>query len=396
MKRLALALFTACCLASSAEQSALKPGEFVFSVDDGMYRLEAHEAGVNDVLKGISEKAGIPVCLDPDEKTTITANTRQKSIEKLMDSLSQSHAIVYVKDPATRQYRIERIVSTRQQSVCEMEEDELERTRVMQAILNAARGVRTYSMNMRSSGLMAGQQGDMTGTVLALGDKMWASMSIVMTNRTKQMTMFSDGKKFIVYSPDEAYASSIDIEQVREEMGDEFARRLASKNYDPFEGLKEDSIQYMGLESLDGQSMYVLSGEVEGAAELRKRLSSTEGCERLAKTVADSVPMTADASETEKEATATEIAEAMQAADIGQHIPATTTIWISPTDGLPRKTVSCNEAGQEMTTMEMTDVVLNPAVDERKFTYQLPPDVVVMDQTKMIIEMQKMMKSDSP
>ncbi len=400
MRRLASILLVLLSLSCAARSAALQSGSFTFSVEKGIYTLKANAAHVNDVLQAISKKTGIPVCLDPDDKATITIDVRQDSLEKLMDRVSASHVIVYVKDPVTKQYRPERILSTRQTAAatCKIEEGELERTRVMQSVLNAAQGVKNYSMRFRNAGVISGASMELDGEVVAMGEKMRGSMTVVTSNQTMKMLLLADGKKFLTYMPDQNFASSIDIEQVRKETDEEFARQLSNKNYDPFAGLEPKSIQYMGVETLEGQPMYVLSGDVKGAAELNKKLSSDEGRNRFAETIAESaksVMPSGGVSASESEAMKAEIAKALPK-QMNSFLPSTTVIWISPSDGLPRKTVSYNAAGEQLSSMVMSDVVLNPPVDESVFAFSVPTNATVLDQTKMMIEMHKMMGPTTP
>ncbi|MBN1268065.1 MAG: PDZ domain-containing protein [Kiritimatiellae bacterium] len=100
-------------LAAGCSALAVPPGGFTLEIEDGLCRLEASEARVNDILAEVSRLTGIPIVTDPADGRTITVSLRDREIEELVDAIASGSVITYAQDPESGRYVIEQIRTSR-------------------------------------------------------------------------------------------------------------------------------------------------------------------------------------------------------------------------------------------------------------------------------------------
>jgi outer membrane lipoprotein-sorting protein len=380
-----------------------KAGSFVFETDGQTYRLRANEAPVNDILEDISLKTDIPLCLDDRNTTTVSVDTKRGTLEELLDDLSSSYSIVYIKDPETATYRIERIVATSSDgeitAQCKLQEGEMRRQKVMQAIRNAVLGIERYSekaevsMNMnlpmdipmfpggqvkqsmqmwmdsgkyRVEAMLEGMEGMLEGMQHMEG----------MDELGKTITV-CDGEKVYSYVPMINMVTVYDMEKLKQAMGPDFASEL-EKTVQPFANLDEDRMEYMGIETLNGKSMYVLEGPIK--EEVREYTKS------IAESVADQSSQQAFEQSGGDMDKTQEVSSQVQEM-VASMMPDSGRIWVSTQDGMIRKYTFKNVKGDEAMKGEFDEVRIDPPMDPALFEFETPADATVNDITEMMIDM---------
>lgn len=394
MRRLCIVLALALIAGSAAAaETATDTGTFTFSHEGGLYRLKAENAPLNDILTEIAEATGIAICLDPAEKSRITTDLQRDSLEKLLDALSKSYGIVYVRDKDTKLYKIERIVAASKAAGCELEEGEIERQRVLQAIMNAAANVKRYHLKLTATMMQSGQKMDMDAELWADGEKMrMAGTTKLPGGQETETIMVSDGEVLYNYLAAMKMAMMVDLERVKAEVGEEALKQF--RQYDPLDQFEKDTVRYLGVDVLDGEPVYVLEGLSKGAKEIAEALKG-EGGNEFVQAMTDSMSemfdqLTADepgdpAKKKEVQGKAMDYLKEKMPELLSENMAYKSAVWISSGDGMPRRMTAWNSSGRELMTQVYSDVEVNPSMDEGLFEFDLPEGTKVMDQTQMVI-----------
>ena len=329
---------------------AIEPGKFTFKQEHGRFSLEANQARVSDILAEISKVTGIPITLDPNDPSTATVSAAGNSLERIITQVSQGYAMVYAQDPKTKEYQIERIVAAGQgaAATAPLKTGELQAADVVRAII--ARGSTVKRYHQRTTMSM-----NMMGSAMNMDGEMWMDsgkfrMETTMPPNQKQIIV-SDGKTTYTYMPMMNMVQKMDMERIKAassgQFKDAFNDPAASAN--PLNGMDPKSLKYFGTETLEGEPVYVLEGKMGGQMEKIKKM----------------VPM----------------------------MPESAKYWVSTTDGLPRKMVFHNDAGQEMMSQQFKSVVVNPKLDPGLFQFTVPKGAQVMDMTDATINMMSTMNA---
>jgi outer membrane lipoprotein-sorting protein len=322
---------------------AVEPGKFSFKQEDGQFSIEANQAPVNEVLAEISAVTKIPMVLDPNDASTTSANAAGSSLERIINQISQGYAIIYAEDPATKAYRIERIVAAGQgaEAAAPLKPGELNAGDVVDAITKRANEVKRYHQRTSMSMNMMGSELKTDGEAWMDGGKF--RMESTMPPNQKQIIV-SDGKTIYTYMPLMKMVQKMDVERMKAALGDKFKDQFNDPaNSNPLKGMDAKSLKYYGTETLNDEPVYVVEGKIGGDLDKMKSMMPT--------------------------------------------VPETAKFWISTKDGLPRKLIFHNNTGAEMMSQEFSHVEVNPKLDPSLFEFTPPKDAQVTDMTDGVINM---------
>ena len=350
-----LVLAVACLLAARVFGGDLEAGKFTLTGKNGTFSLQANDAKVNDVLGELAKAAHIDVALDPKDTSKTSASLADVNIEKLVTAISQSYGIIYVEDPATKQYRVERIAASGAGTAeASAKGKELMPGKIVEAIMQRAKSVKSYHQSMSMSMSMMGNPMTMQGEMWAQGDKIRIEMTVPPANM-KQIIV-SDGKTAYTYMPMIKMVQKMDVERLKKELGPDYKDKMgapgSSSSANPLEGMDPKSFHYRGTEELNGESVYVLEGKLGGISDELRKMN----------------PMT----------------------------PQNAKFWISTKDGMPRQASFFGASGQEMMSQQFKNVTLNPQIDPALLSFTVPEGVQVVDMTDGVINMTRQMKQIKP
>jgi len=345
------AILALCVMGPAAWALDLEPGAFSLTQQEGRYRLVSNEAKVNDILEEISTLADVPVQLDENDESTVTADVGTGSLEKLINEVSQGYAIIYVQDESG-EYKAERIVAAGDAGGAaspELSEDGIDGAAVVKTIMDRTLGIKKYRQTMVMKMNMMGSQMDMKGDMWMEGDKLYLEMTIPPMDM-KQI-MVSDGETSYTYMPAMNMVQKMDTARLKAELGDSFSPMGGGQaggsgnSIQPFDGIKSDAMTYVGTEDIDGQKLYVLEGAFPQPSEEMRQMNP--------------------------------------------FIPSSARYWVSIEDGMPRRSTYISEEGQEMFRQDFSNIKLNPEIDPDRFTFEPPEGVQIIDMTEMILNMHK-------
>lgn len=339
-------------VASGVRAAEPEPGSFTFRWENERAWLHADDAPVNAILKEISEVTGIPIQIDESDEATLTVELEEMTLEKLIRRMSSGYALIYRRDLDDGRFILERIVAASDADALHVEvqeEAELDESAVVREIVERTRKAERYHQKMVTSMNMMGRQMEVPTEMWIDGDRYRMEMTVPPGNM-KQIIV-SDGEIMHTYIPMMNMVQKVDFTRLREVEGD-FSSQGGSQfgaSADPLSNVDADSLQYVGRETLDGELTYILEGGGPASNGELKGMSP--------------------------------------------FIPATTRMWISADDGLPRKTVFYNEEGGVMFSQKVESVILDEADDESLFQFVPPEGAQIMDMTDAMINMQKSMQN---
>ncbi|NCC50854.1 MAG: hypothetical protein EOM20_06510 [Spartobacteria bacterium] len=369
--------------------AAVDTGSFVFTTDGQAWQLEANEAPVNAILEDISLKTDIPVCLDERNTSVVSVNSRRNTLEALMDDISSSYSIIYVRDPDSGAYRIERIVSTSSDgevsAECKLQESELRRKKVMETIRNAVTGITRYRQTATTrikldmpamEALLPGGIMEQNMKMTADGEKFHVESRIAGLEMLGATLTVSDGKTMSVYVPLAHMVTTYDMEEIKKALGPEYLSDM-EKTIQPFANLDEEQLAYMGIDTVNGKSMYVLEGPMkEEVREYSEKMAKS-----VARETARQAALNAEGDDVEADMEAFGIEKMIEGL-----IPDSGKIWVSTEDGMINGYTFRNRSGAEIMSGTYADIEINPPVDDELFTFTPPVDVTVNDMTDFMIE----------
>lgn len=351
MKTRIMIMAATCCLwMVSVAVAEVEPGTFELRKSGNRYWLEADQAPVAEVLQSIAAEVDIPVTVDDTDASVVTADLEAVNLEKLLAGVSDGYAVIYVMDEDTGEYVPEQITAAGQREAEAVPEDGLVGEAVVKSIMERAREIKRYHQKMQMSTMMMGQQMDMAGEMWMDGERMHMEMTIPPMNQ-KQIIV-NDGTNMYTYMPMMNMVQKMDMKKIEAEMGEAFedmgGMGRPGQAPDPFDGVDETTLNFVGADTYNGENVYVLEGG-----------------------------FTADQKE-------------MMA--MSPFAPETARFWVSAEDGLPRKSVYFGKEGKEMFSQAFEDVDVNPDMDESLFVFEPPEDAQVVDMTEGVINMFRSMQ----
>ena len=335
-----------CAVWVIAVQAAVEEGQFAVNREGNRYSLEANKAPVKDVLVEVSTLIEIPLVVDDADDSTVTVNLESVNLEKLIEGVSEGYAIIYIKDSESGEFKIEKIIAAGTgEGAMPVPVGTMDSEAVVEAIMERARSVKRYHQKMKMSMSMMGQKQNMDGEMWMDGDKMYMTMTTPPFDQ--EQIIVSDGKTTYTYMPMMNMVQTMDMDKLREAMGEDAGAMGGPAKIgqapDPFDGVDKTTLEFVGVEHLNDEDVYVLEGGFVPAV------------------------------------------KEMQA--MNPFAPEAARFWVSQDDGMPRKTIFYNEDGSEMMSQEYQDVVINPEIDPSKFEFEAPEDAQVVDMTDGIINM---------
>jgi len=176
-------------------------------------------------------------------------------------------------------------------------------------------------------------------------------MGVKDEEKTRQY-MYSDGMTIWQYMPMFKVVSKVDLSALKKEFPNaEDLVKNQSKSGNSIYDIEKNNIKYDGIETLDGEEVYVFKGRINPDVEK------------------------------------------------GMDMPVDITsvkVWISTKDGLQRKVEYYGENNEAVLYQKMTNVKTNIEIPDSKFQFQVPEGVSVLDTTPRAREMlkQKMAKDE--
>jgi len=328
-------------------QAEVEEGQFTVNREGNRYSLEANTAPVKDILVQLAALIDIPLSVDESDEATVTANLEEVNLEKLIEGISEGYAIIYIKDSESGEYKIEKIIAAGagEGQMSEISDGMMGSEEVVAAIMERARSVKRYHQKMKMSMSMMGQQQNMDGEMWMDGDKMYMKMTTPPFDQ--EQIIISDGKTTYTYMPMMKMVQTMDMEKLREAVGEDTGGMGGAAKIgqapDPFDGVDKTTLEFVGIENINDEEVYVLEGGFISAVKEMQAMN----------------PFAPDAAR----------------------------FWVSQKDGMPRKTTFYTKDGSEMMSQEYRDVVINPEIDPSKFVFEVPEDAQVVDMTDGIINM---------
>ena len=317
------------------------------SYENGKVTLECTETPAPEVLAALAKESGIPIAIDKSDTALVSGSYTNITLEKLIPKISHGSVLIYGKDKSSGAYKLERIQASREGTPQDLNSGELNQAQVIKNIIERTKGIKRFSQDISMSVNMMGMDMDIEGKMWIDGDKM--RMEMLTQPMNMKQIMVSDGETMFTYMPSMNMVQKIDMAKLKEAMGAEFGDLMSQQSMgsaNPFEGIDPESLTYLGLEELNGESTYILDGIIN------ESLKSIEG--------------------------------------LGAFMPDSLTFWISTDDGMPRKAVSYDDSGKEIFNQSYQNVITNPEPEPSLFEFNMPEnDPTVMDMTDMVINMQK-------
>jgi len=324
----------------------------VFTAEGGRYELRAEDAKVADVLREIQRVTGIPIAVDETDESTVTVKAAGSSLERVLSEVSQGYAIVYGQNPDTHGYVIERVVAAGKGDAVSaaLEQGELTQQEVVRRIVERSKAVKQVHQKTVMKTVMMGTSFTMDGEMWSDGDKF--RMESTVPPNQKQIIV-SDGKVTYTYMPMMKLVQSMDMARIQAALGENAPKEMTKpgNQSNPLHGLDPDTLTYYGVETVNGEDVYVLEGTMGAEAQMMKQVT----------------PFAPDGLK----------------------------CWVSVADGLPRKMTFLGADGQEMMSQEFVDVVVNQAPDPGLFVFEPPADAQVVDMTESVIAMMSTMQKPS-
>jgi outer membrane lipoprotein-sorting protein len=175
-------------------------------------------------------------------------------------------------------------------------------------------------------------------------DKMKMKLGMKGMPNTNQL-MVSDGNTMWQYMPFMKIVSKVDLASLKKEFGQklDFIKRQ-SKIENTLTGLKQETLQFVGIEKKDGVDCYVLEGVI-----------------------------------TDKKRNELDIPLKVTKAKV----------WIGKDDGLQRRTEFYDKSGDMLFYQELKNVKTNISIPDNDFKFQPPEGVNILDSTPQAREMLK-------
>ncbi len=353
LKRIAVWAAIVVCAGSTAV-GQIEPGEWRIEYADGKVTIHAVQAGSNAILRDLAEKAGFEAAVTPADDRVLTLDLADATVEEALQALSENYSVVFGRNPEGG-YRVLKVTSG---GVGAMPPEGSEPAGVLTArdvvreIRKKVEGVKRFQADTRMTMTMMGQEMVIEGRLLADGGKFRMEMSMPMMGGAKQITV-NDGERIQTYIPQMNMVQVIDQKKLKEVLGPDAAGMGGTAGASPMasglDGMKEDSLRYLGTETVDGVTAHVLEGD----------LKSPPGMKAM--------PMA----------------------------PKSQTVWIDATSGMMRKAEFRNADGAPMMTQEFVRVQTDPDWEGGDpFTLNLPEDVQRVDMTQMVLSMMQSQMSN--
>jgi|GEM_PF-5131339 len=187
-----------------------------------------------------------------------------------------------------------------------------------------------------------------TGEIVFLRpDKMRMKMIIGEDEQTRQ-ELYSDGGTLWQYLPYYNMASKVDLAALKEEFPEEAAALVEGQSdiQGALAEIDKGKIAYLGLEDLDGQSMYVFEGQADASCEMELEVIRIK-------------------------------------------------VWISTADGLQRRVEYYSNEDELIYQHRLENVNVNSEIPDETFHFEPPEDAAVLDATEQSMQVFREMEESS-